>query len=398
MISRFTRKDFLEALFLEYYREHKGFILVKSLKRGDSKMGTRYFPNIDILAREHYSEERDVYFGICPRERMKAEKEHIHYLVALWADLDIGRDGHEDKKLYFEGPQQAARAIRSFPRAPSIIVESGRGAHLYWLMKHIHEVEGPERVESILHKLSDHLNCDTDVSVDTVLRLPETVNTKIPDQPVHCEVKFINTNFRYTLEDFENISRRIVAPTGTGATVSPIRSVAGKSPTSDRQVRQAVAAAVETRGEPVADSLIVDETIIDELIDDISMTAGSLPEVAASPEVIVSAEVETIAPAITDVFPEPARPPSKPVKPHPERPRPAVSHAKHPEPPPAYTSTVLEKLMESRAQVEIAVVGSDKMITGVLTWNQNGLIGVESGGDLYTIPLANISFIRTRAG
>jgi len=83
MVSKFTRKDFLEALFADYYKEHRGFILVKSLKRGDPKTSTRYFPNIEILAKEHYGEERDVYFGICPRERMKAEKEHIHYLVAL---------------------------------------------------------------------------------------------------------------------------------------------------------------------------------------------------------------------------------------------------------------------------------------------------------------------------
>ncbi len=75
MIAKFTRKDFLEAIFSPYYKEHRGFILVKSVKRGDPKMSTRYFPNIEILAKEHYGEERDVYFGICPRERMKAEKE-----------------------------------------------------------------------------------------------------------------------------------------------------------------------------------------------------------------------------------------------------------------------------------------------------------------------------------
>ncbi len=113
--------------------------------------------------------------GSALEERMKAEKEHIHYIVALWADLDIGAEGHEDKKVYFEGPQQAAKAIRSFPRAPSIIVESGRGAHLYWLLKQVTEVTDPERIEKILKNISDHLNCDTDVNLDTVLRLPETV-------------------------------------------------------------------------------------------------------------------------------------------------------------------------------------------------------------------------------
>ncbi len=212
MIARFSRKDFLEALFADYYREHRGFTLVKSFKRGDPKMSTRYFPNIDILAKEQYGDDRDVYFGICPRERMKAEKEHIRYIVAFWADLDIGSEGHDDKKTYFEGPREAAKAIRSFPRAPSIIVESGRGAHLYWLLREVTEVSEPERLEAILQKINDFLQCDTDVNLDTVLRLPETMNTKVPSRSINCEVKFINTNFRYSLQDFENLGHRVSAP------------------------------------------------------------------------------------------------------------------------------------------------------------------------------------------
>ena len=138
---------------------------------------------------------------------MKAEKEHIHYLVTLWADLDIGKEGHEDKNLYFDGPQQAARAIRSFPRAPSLIVESGRGAHLYWLLKNVTQIDDPDFTESLLKNISDHLRCETEVSLDSVFRLPETVNTKVPGKPVACDVKFINTNFRYDIEDFENLER-----------------------------------------------------------------------------------------------------------------------------------------------------------------------------------------------
>ena len=101
MAPKFTRKDFLEALFGYYYKEHRGFILVKSFRRGDSKMSTRYFPNIEILAKEQYGEDRDVYFGICPRERMKPEKEHILHITALWADMDIGAEGHSVGKIFF---------------------------------------------------------------------------------------------------------------------------------------------------------------------------------------------------------------------------------------------------------------------------------------------------------
>lgn len=377
MVARFTRKDFLEAIFSQYYKEHRGFILVKSSKRGDAKMSTRYFPNIDILAKEHYGEERDVHFGICPRERMKAEKEHVHYIVALWADLDIGSEGHEDKKTFFEGPQQAARAIRSFPRAPSIIVESGRGAHLYWLLKEVTEVSEPERVERILTNIGDHLNSDTDVNLDTTLRLPETVNAKIPGKPVNCEVKFINPNFRYTLQDFENLGQRIVqpAPGPTAAAPRPpakASTIFSSEPDSESQHQH-----VAQTSQAVDDSLVLDETIIDELIDDISMT-GSI---------------------VTDVVVPPIEPPDAGERPSavagPTRITPVIA----PSVPPRTTSvtSVLEKLSSARTEVEIMLLGSTTTINGILIWNEDGLIGVEAGQDLYTIPISSISFIKSKA-
>jgi len=382
MIAKFTRKDFLDAIFAQYYKEHRGFILVKSFKRGDPKMSTRYFPNIEILAKEHYGEERDVYFGICPRERMKAEKEHVHYVLALWADLDIGPEGHEDKKVFFEGPQQAAKAIRSFPRAPSIIVESGRGAHLYWLLKEVTEITDPERIEKLLGNISEHLQCDTDPNLDTVLRLPETVNTKIPGKPVNCDVKFINPNFRYSLQDFENLGQRVVAPPPRPAVAqpSPHRPADQEIPTfADDADEVPVSGAVSAQ--TVDDSLVLDETIIDELIDDISMTGSVVADVPTT---------SGDAPVVSQVQSR-------------EMPRTEPSyHAvgnsganqRHLVPV-TTSSSVLEQLSSSRTEVEISLLGSGTTINGILIWNENGLIGVESGEDLYTIPLTSVSFIKS---
>jgi len=377
MIARFTRKDFLEALFASYYREHRGFILVKSFKRGDPKMSTRYFPNIDILAKEHYGDERDVYFGICPRERMKAEKEHIRYLVALWADLDIGREGHEEKKNYFEGPQQAARAIRSFPRAPSIIVESGRGAHLYWLLKQVTEVTDLERMEKILQNVSNHILCDTDSSLDTVLRLPETVNGKVPGHPVNCDVKFINTNFRYNLEDFENLEKRIVVPAQRPA--APSGAEPTQLPTfSPEPGEEDVQAGHRDLAGTQGDSLVLDETIIDELIDDMSMAASVAIDVSTHGEETTSKVIRPVT-TVSEYGPS-VRQTSA-----------AISISA------PTVSSHLVKLAASGTEVEISILGSSTIITGVLIWNENGLIGVESGSDLYTIPLSSVAFVKSKA-
>ncbi len=381
MIAKFTRKDFLEAIFAQYYKEYRGFILVKSFKRGDPKQSTRYFPNIEILAKEHYGEERDVYFGICPRERMKAEKEHIHFLVALWADLDIGSEGHEEKKVYYEGPQHAAKAIRSFPRAPSIIVESGRGAHLYWLLKEVNEVQEPERIERALKNISDHLQCDTDVSLDTVLRLPETSNTKIPGKPVICDVKFINPNFRYTLEDFENLGQRIVVPQPSMPASGPIppAGLSAPIPMSEEESEESRYQSPVPSGQTIDDSLVLDETIIDELIDDISMTASVVME-APMPST-QSGRYGSTTQEPVGVATQGARP----------------ANMSSLVPSGSATGSVLARLSSSRAEVEISLVGSNQHINGILIWNENGLIGVESGQELYTIPLSSVSFIRSKA-
>ncbi|MBI5250825.1 MAG: hypothetical protein HY912_15155 [Desulfomonile tiedjei] len=379
MIAKFTRKDFLEALFSPYYKEHRGFILVKSVKRGDPKMSTRYFPNIEILAKEHYGEERDVYFGICPRERMKAEKEHIHYLVALWADLDIGSEGHEDKRVFYEGPQQAAKAIRSFPRAPSIIVESGRGAHLYWLLKQVTEVTDIEKIEKILRTISDHLQCDTDVSLDTVLRLPETVNTKVPGKPVNCDVKFINPNFRYTLQDFENLGQRVVVPPSPRPAPKPASAPPGFSEERSQDPRSQGGAPLA--GQSLEDSLVLDETIIDELIDDISMTGSVVADGPLPPGPDEDYEPEIESDVVTSV----------------ESPPVTTTMGRVTSTSVATTSSILEKLSSTKTEVEISLIGSETLINGVLMWNENGLIGVEAGSDLYTIPLSSVSFIKSRA-
>ncbi len=381
MIAKFTRKDFLEALFSQYYKEHRGFILVKSFKRGDPKMSTRYFPNIEILAKEHYGEERDVYYGICPRERMKAEKEHIHYLVALWADLDIGPEGHEEKRIFFEGPQHAAKAIRSFPRAPSLIVESGRGAHLYWLLKDVQRVEDPERIEKILKNISDHLQCDTDVNLDTVLRLPETLNTKIAGKPANCDVKFINANFRYSLDDFENLAKPIVAPPPARSATSPVRGAQTIVPPSFVDDVDAPAQRVASGpGQGLDDSLVLDETIIDELIDDISMAGSVVTDMATSRGDTFGAG----SAGTRSLDMRPAGPSEG------SGGRPILSMV-------PTTSSVLARLSAERTEVEISLMGSNTLLRGILVWNENGLIGIESGEDLYTIPLSSVSFIKSSA-
>jgi hypothetical protein len=312
---------------------------------------------------------------------MKAEKEHIHYLVALWADLDIGAEGHDGKQVYFEGPQQAARAIRSFPRAPSIIVESGRGAHLYWLLKQVEEVTDHEKAENILKNINEHLQCDTDTNLDTALRLPETVNTKIPGKPVLCDVKFINTNFRYALQDFENLGRRMVVPAATSAEAPGSgAAVTEEDLSAESVVVEAPTDTSDATSVAMDGSLVLDETIIDELIDDMSMKS------------VVADSLVPQEPLGIPETPPAGNPGGKKVPD--SGPTRSGSGTRRPTP---LQEGFLEKLSSSQTDVEISLLGSETLINGTLVWSENGLIGIESGDHIYTIPLSSIAFIKSNA-
>ncbi len=87
MAAHYTRKDFLDAIFRPYYKQHTGFVLVKTSTRNEVKSSARYFPTSDGLSREQYSEETNVFFGVCPREKMKTRKRArpIYDLPVGWA-------------------------------------------------------------------------------------------------------------------------------------------------------------------------------------------------------------------------------------------------------------------------------------------------------------------------
>ncbi len=123
----FTRREFLEALFEEYFSQHDGFIMVKVVKVLDHKVSVRYFPSVDVLARQEYQDNQNVYFGVCPRESMKPRPDNQYRLPALWAALDFSAESHSGRASYFKLLSRAALAVRRFPYPPSIIVESGHG-------------------------------------------------------------------------------------------------------------------------------------------------------------------------------------------------------------------------------------------------------------------------------
>jgi len=255
MMKRYSRKEFLIALFGDYFERQNGFVMVKSTKHLDRRVSTRYFPNVEILAKEHYLPDQDVYFGVCPRETMKPEKTHIRFVTALWTGLDLGPEGYSGKKLFFSGPASAAKAVRSFPLPPSIIVESGSGMHLYWLLRDIVEITDRDRVERLLMKIGEYFQCSNHAGIDAMLRLPGTFNCKMVGKSVPCDIKYMNTDFSYGLEDFEQMN---LGPEMVSKPKTPGRDIEPVSP-------QDIVAETSSRSSAVAEHAQVEEDLKDYL-------------------------------------------------------------------------------------------------------------------------------------
>ena len=101
-------------------------------------------------------------------------KENVAEIAALHADVDF-----KDVAI---GEEEILRRIGLLPIVPRIIVQSGRGLHLYWTLKEAIDVSdlGERlRVETALRQLSDLVGGDPAVAeVARLMRLPGSHNTK----------------------------------------------------------------------------------------------------------------------------------------------------------------------------------------------------------------------------
>lgn len=212
MAQKFNRMDFLEALFDGYYRKSGKFIIVKTATDPAKAGEVRYFPGYEKLANAKFADNTHVFFGVCPREKMKPEKEHIRYVTALWAGLDIGANGFSGSQNYFSSAVELTEAILEFPLRPSILVRSGQGAHLYWLLHDVMELARPEALEGLLNLMNRSLRCETRVGADSFMRLPGTANPRYEKPHNECYVEFLDPDLRYGANDFKNLEGKLPKP------------------------------------------------------------------------------------------------------------------------------------------------------------------------------------------
>ncbi len=182
-----TRRDFLNLWLskTEHDLEYRAF-------PSEHRLFSRNLSDIERFVTAHMHE--NLFFGVNSRKG-GGKKEHVQEVPCLYADMDF--------KQYAGGEQEAYERLKAFRYAPSIVIHSGNGLHVYWFLKEAEEPSG--KIESILRGIAQALQSDSSVAeLARILRIPGTVNYKNGQKK---PVKIVQwTDQEYNLSDFEDFA------------------------------------------------------------------------------------------------------------------------------------------------------------------------------------------------
>lgn len=200
-----TRDDFLgvlypnvpDKLWLELRCIHPETGEVRSFwaQQANDKQRESMLKQADKINGEGYG----VYFAPCLRREKKGSAASAALVPALWVDVDC--DGDPNKR------DKGLAKLREFDPAPSIIVDSGGGWHGYWLLDEPFQLDSDEnkqRIAHMLHGLFRVLGGDEAYvkSVASVMRLPDSINTKPDRNGATVSILELNPTRRYMLASF----------------------------------------------------------------------------------------------------------------------------------------------------------------------------------------------------
>lgn len=181
----------------------RGKIEVRRISPDKTLAKRGYFSDIslDLLRFSRKDPIMNIYLGPALRDGNGGKKENIIGTGCLWADID---------KPCLELP-------KNLP-SPSIIVSSGHGFHLYWLLAKFYKTDtklSRNLIEGLLRGLAE--KCSADISstdISRLLRVPETLNLK-GDVPVESKV-LSWTGARYPLKIFLPFKAEVPEAVRTG--------------------------------------------------------------------------------------------------------------------------------------------------------------------------------------
>ncbi len=179
-----------------YSNDLEGYVQVLKLKNGQvvKMFNTDIEGIIDVV--QEQEGEKDVYITPNSFYIPNRSNDNIRHFRALYIDLDLN-NGHSKTEAFYEIYIKAAQGL--IPK-PSMIIDSGRGLHLYWRIEHAPKGAAYtwQELEDYLYKQLKPLGADLKATDSArVLRLPNTINSR---NSAMCEVLELN-DFKYSMYD-----------------------------------------------------------------------------------------------------------------------------------------------------------------------------------------------------
>lgn len=229
-----------------------GFIDVRTIDtRGDDEV-TRRHPVSTIGEADRIAlstNGTNLYVGIATRRTggtgdREGGKTNLEAIRAVWVDIDFGSPGDE---------AIVRASLDAFPHPPSMVVQSGGGLHLYWLLDEpfgLTTKAAVERFENVLKGLADVLGGDfaaTDAS--RILRIPGTTN--YPNarkrakgrKPAKCKLDLFEPDRVYPFDAFDELEMR-----GSALRRSKAEPIGYEAQAFDGKLPASVAALLEATG------------------------------------------------------------------------------------------------------------------------------------------------------
>jgi len=154
------------------------------------------------LLHQNKSQVENVHHGVNPRfrrPRKHGTNADVSHYVAIWVDADFHGQEEAVRKHFFDTVKELESSHGLFP---SVIIESGRGLHAYWLFDKPYTVAQARPVCAGIQK---HFNSDTVHDPRRILRLPGFANLKDPKDPRWCQIADA-TWTRYPIERFKDFT------------------------------------------------------------------------------------------------------------------------------------------------------------------------------------------------
>lgn len=204
-MSKMTLREFLAAVL-----PSKGPYITVTTGRNNQLNRHNHQDEIELVAAqlEAYALEfKPAYFAVGSFKDKKRTGKTALLKRALYCDIDCAGTSPQ-----YDSKPEAMGAIKSFIKSakmpPSLIVDSGNGYHLYWLLERDVAIDVWSTYAKALdaHFPLHGLKVDSKITVDTarVLRAPETVNFKDPQHPKRCEVIYRSGRI-YQLAELNNL-------------------------------------------------------------------------------------------------------------------------------------------------------------------------------------------------